>query len=354
MQPIIDWFNKHLQDTELMMLFAFLLAMFVLLALFGSTLAPALVAIALAYVLEGVVALLESCKMPRLLAIVIVGTGALLAVLFALLAVLPVLSEQVVKLVGQIPQYVQQLKDTLHQLQEQYPTGLNADYLQQAIATGAEQIQQWSGLLLSKSLASIPNMIALGVYTVLVPVLVFFLLKDKQRIIAWGQQFLPKRRSLLQRVWRELDVQIGNYIRGRFWESSMVGLVMWLVYVLMGHEYALLLGVLTGVSVWIPFVGAAVVTIPVMMLSFFQWGWSDMTAYSVLAYAVIQLIDANIVIPWLFSEVVNLHPIAIIVAVLVFGSMWGMVGVFFAIPLAALVQSVLVIIAERATQTTSS
>jgi len=353
-QPIIDWFNKHLQDTELMMLFAFLLAMFVLLALFGSTLAPALVAIALAYVLEGVVALLESCKMPRLLAIVIVGTGALLAVLFALLAVLPVLSEQVVKLVGQIPQYVQQLKDTLHQLQEQYPTGLNADYLQQAIATGAEQIQQWSGLLLSKSLASIPNMIALGVYTVLVPVLVFFLLKDKQRIIAWGQQFLPKRRSLLQRVWRELDVQIGNYIRGRFWESSMVGLVMWLVYVLMGHEYALLLGVLTGVSVWIPFVGAAVVTIPVMMLSFFQWGWSDMTAYSVLAYAVIQLIDANIVIPWLFSEVVNLHPIAIIVAVLVFGSMWGMVGVFFAIPLAALVQSVLVIIAERATQTTSS
>jgi len=337
-----------------MMLFAFLLAMFVLLALFGSTLAPALVAIALAYVLEGVVALLESCKMPRLLAIVIVGTGALLAVLFALLAVLPVLSEQVVKLVGQIPQYVQQLKDTLHQLQEQYPTGLNADYLQQAIATGAEQIQQWSGLLLSKSLASIPNMIALGVYTVLVPVLVFFLLKDKQRIIAWGQQFLPKRRSLLQRVWRELDVQIGNYIRGRFWESSMVGLVMWLVYVLMGHEYALLLGVLTGVSVWIPFVGAAVVTIPVMMLSFFQWGWSDMTAYSVLAYAVIQLIDANIVIPWLFSEVVNLHPIAIIVAVLVFGSMWGMVGVFFAIPLAALVQSVLVIIAERATQTTSS
>ncbi len=350
MRPILDWLNKHFQDSELMMLLAFLLVVFVLLGVFGATLAPALVAIALAYVLDGVVALLVTCKFPRIIAIVIVGIGALLAVLFAMLAVLPVLSEQVAKLVGQIPQYVQLLKDTVHDLQARYPTGLNAEYLQQAIATGADKVQEWSGLLLSKSLASIPNVIAVGVYAVLVPVLVFFLLKDKQKIIQWTQQFLPKNRSLLKRVWGELDVQIGNYIRGRFWESSMVGLVMWIVYVMMGHEYALLLGVLTGISVWIPFVGAAVVAIPIALLSFFQWGWVDMAAYSVLAYAIIQLIDANIVIPWLFSEVVNLHPIAIIVAVLVFGSFWGIVGVFFAIPLAALVQSVLVIIAERAKQ----
>jgi len=152
---------------------------------------------------------------------------------------------------------------------------------------------------------------------------------------------------LLGRVWRELDMQIGNYIRGRFWESFMVGFVMWLTYLMMGHEYALLLGVLTGISVWIPFVGAAVVALPVLLLSFFQWGTADMTIYAVLAYAVIQLIDANVVIPWLFSEVVNLHPIAIIVAVLFFGSLWGILGVFIAIPMAALVQSVLIIIAER-------
>jgi putative permease len=348
MRPILDWVNTHLEDTELMMLLVFLLVVFVLLGMFGATLAPALVAVALAYVLDGVVALLVTCKVPRIFAIVLVGIGAMLAVLFALLAVLPVLTEQVGLLASKIPQYVQLLKDTVHDLQQRYPTGLNAEYLQQAIATGADKVQEWSGLLLSKSLASIPNVIAVGVYVVLVPVLVFFLLKDKQRIIDWSQQFLPEKRTLLKRVWRELDIQIGNYIRGRFWESSMVGLVMWIVYVLMGHEYALLLAVLTGISVWIPFVGAAVVTIPVVLLSYFQWGWADMAMYSVLAYAIIQLIDANIVIPWLFSEVVNLHPVAIIVAVLVFGSFWGILGVFFAIPLAALVQSVLVIITERA------
>jgi len=89
------------------------------------------------------------------------------------------------------------------------------------------------------------------------------------------------------------------------------------------------------------------VTIPVVLLSLFQWGWSEMMFYGLLAYTVIQLIDANIIVPWMFSEMVNLHPVAIIVAVLVFGSLWGVLGVFIAIPMAALVQSVLTIIFER-------
>ncbi|MFQ5519710.1 MAG: AI-2E family transporter [Mariprofundus sp.] len=224
---------------------------------------------------------------------------------------------------------------------------MNPLYIQKFIAATATQLQEWGGALLSFSIASIPGMITLLVYAVLVPVMVFFFLKDKESIISWGQQFLPTERSLLQRVWHELDIQIGNYIRGKFWEAFVVGMSMWLVYWWMGHEYALLLGVLTGVSVWIPFVGAAVVTIPVILLSFFQWGWTDTMAYSVLAYAVVQTIDANVVVPWLFSEIVNLHPIAIIVAILVFGSVWGIVGVVVAIPMAALVKSVVSIVLER-------
>jgi len=139
------------------MLLAFLLVVFVLLGVMGSMLAPLLVAIGLAYVLDGVVSLLVSCKMPRLLAVILVGIGAMLVVLFAMLAIMPVLSEQVGQLVSKIPQYVQLLKDTVHDLQQRYPTGLNAEYLQQAIASGAEKVQEWSGLLLSKSLSSIPT-----------------------------------------------------------------------------------------------------------------------------------------------------------------------------------------------------
>jgi len=347
MNIITQWWEKRMADTELVMLLASLLVIFILLMLLGSILTPVLMGIALAYVLDGVVDLLTRCRFPRMLAIAVTGGGAMLILLFTLLAVLPLLTEQVGRLVTHAPQYVQSIREMLLQLQANHAEWINPSYLQKIIAAIAVKLQEWGGALLSFSIASIPGMITLLVYAVLVPVMVFFFLKDKMEIIAWGKQFLPSERVLLKRVWIELDTQIGNYIRGKFWEAFLVGVSMWLVYWWMGHEYALLLGVLTGISVWIPFVGAAVVTFPVILLSFFQWGWTDTMAYSLLAYTIVQAIDANVVIPWLFSEIVNLHPIAIIVGILVFGSLWGIIGVIIAIPMAALVKSVVSIVLER-------
>ena len=334
-------------DQQLVMLLASLFIIFALLLLLGDVLAPLLVAIALAYVLDDIIDLLNRCQVPRIVGIAVVVSGALLLVPVALLTILPLLTDQVGSLVAQAPQFVVSLKESLQTLHANYASWVNPDYLQQMVASAANQVQEWGGRLLSFSIASIPELITLLVYAVLVPVLVFFLLKDKEDIVQWAQRFLPQERSLLQRVWSEVDIQIGNYIRGKVWESVIVGVAMWLAYELMGHDYALLLGTLTGISVWIPFVGAAIVTIPVILLSFFQWGWSDMMFYGMLAYTLIQLVDANIIVPWIFSEMVSLHPIAIVVAVLVFGSLWGVLGVFIAIPMAALVQSVLTIIFER-------
>lgn len=336
-----------MSDQQLVMLLASLFIIFALLIMLGDVLAPLLMAIALAYVLDDMVQLLHRLKVPRIIAIALALIGAILLVLFALLTVLPLLTDQVGKLVAQAPELVAALRHSIQQFHAHYVSWMNPEYLQQLVANGINMMQEWGGDLLSVSIASIPGLITLLVYVVLVPVLVFFLLKDKTLIMAWAQRFLPQERSLLQRVWNEVDIQIGNYIRGKFWESVVVGIAMWLAYAMMGHEYALLLGTLTGISVWVPFVGAAVVTIPVVLLSFFQWGWSEMMLYGLLAYTVIQLIDANVIVPWMFSEMVNLHPVAIIVAILVFGSLWGVLGVFIAIPMAALVQSVLAIIFER-------
>ncbi len=106
-------------------------------------------------------------------------------------------------------------------------------------------------------------------------------------------------------------------------------------------NYAMLLAVLVGLSVIIPYAGAAVVTLPVMFIAYAQWGLSSEFAYVLIAYSVIQFIDGNILVPLLFSEVVNLHPVAIITAVLFFGGIWGIWGVFFAIPLATLINAVI-------------
>lgn len=197
--------------------------------------------------------------------------------------------------------------------------------------------------VLSVSVASIPSIITAFVFLILCPLLVFFFLKDKELILGWAAGFLPRDRRLLMRVWTEMDDQIGNYIRGKINEILIVGVVTYVVFALMGLAYAALLAVLVGLSVIVPYLGAVVVTIPVTLAGYSQWGWSAELAWFMLAYMVIQGLDGNLLVPLLFSEAVNLHPVAIMLAVLVFGGLWGFWGVFFAIPLATLVKSLITV-----------
>jgi putative permease len=194
---------------------------------------------------------------------------------------------------------------------------------------------------LAFSLSSITSVVTLVVYLVLLPLLVFFFLKDKQLILNWAGGYLPKDRRLASSVWDEVDDQLSNYVRGKFWEILIVGMVSYITFEAMGLQYAMLLGALVGLSVIVPYIGAAVVTFPVAIIAFFQWGTGNEFIYLMVAYGIIQALDGNVLVPLLFSEAVNLHPIAIIVAVLVFGGIWGVWGVFFAIPLATLVKAVL-------------
>ena len=157
----------------------------------------------------------------------------------------------------------------------------------------------------------------------------------------WFKGFLPKDRTIAKGLWAEMDLQMGNYVRGKFYEILIIGGVSYVTFTFMGLNYAPLLAVLVGLSVVIPYIGASVVTVPVLLVAYFQWGWGPEFAWMTVAYFVIQILDGNVLVPLLFSEAVNLHPVAIIVAILVFGGIWGFWGVFFAIPLATLVKALL-------------
>jgi putative permease len=160
-------------------------------------------------------------------------------------------------------------------------------------------------------------------------------------ILRWFVSLMPGERGLADMVWIEVDRQIANYVRGKFWEIIIVWAASYIAFSFFGLQYAMLLAVLVGLSVVVPYVGATVVTFPVLLVAWFQWGWSQDFIWVAVAYLVIQALDGNVLVPLLFGEVVNLHPIAIIVAILVFGGFWGFWGVFFAIPLATLVNAVL-------------
>src|SRR5690606_28489402 len=113
-------------------------------------------------------------------------------------------------------------------------------------------------------------------------------------------------------IWREMNLQMGNYVRGKVIEIILVGVVSYISFLVMGLDYAALLGLLVGLSVVIPYIGAAVVTIPVLLVGFFQWGWGSQFMWLAVVYGVIQFLDGNVLVPLLFSEAVNLHPLAII------------------------------------------
>ena len=314
---------------------------FAIIISFGHMLAPVLASVVIAYLLEGLVSRLYTSGLPRTLAVWIVFILFLMFVLFAVLGLLPLLSRQATQLVTEIPSVAGKIQALLLRLPELYPNTISEMQINEITNGLSEQFTKLGRVVLSASLASVVGVITLLIYLILVPLLVFFFMKDKTRIIDWAVDFLPHDRSLVRTVWQDVDRQIGNYVRGKFWEILIVSVVTYITFFVLGLNFAMLLAVLVGVSVLVPYIGAAIITLPVAVVAYLQWGVSSEFYYVMGAYLIIQALDGNALVPLLFSEVVNLHPVAIIVAVLVFGGLWGFWGVFFAIPLATLVQAVL-------------
>ncbi len=341
MRVITQWFVKHFSNPQVVYLALILVILFAILMLLGRFLAPVLAGLVIAYLLEGLVRKLQLIHVPRLISVFIVFFLFLLFVLIVLLILMPLLSRQVTQLFQQIPSILIELEAMFMKLPERYPELLSAEDVSEFFDTDSmlRQFTQWGRQLLS--VGRVVDIITIVVYLVLLPTLVFFFLKDKHRILSWLRGFLPKDYTLTKQVWADVDLQIGNYIRGKFWEILIVCSVTLTTFEFLGLQYAVLLAVVVGLSVLIPFVGAAVVTIPVVLIAWSQFQATPEFWWVVIAYLIIQVLDGNVLVPLLFSEVVNLHPVAIIVAILVFGGIWGLWGVFFAIPLATLVQAVL-------------
>ena len=307
----------------------------------GSYLTPVFASMVIAYLLEAVVMRLERVGMPRLAAVFVVFLFFLAALFFLLFGLVPMLSRQLTALIQQFPNYISQGQDLLQQLPERYPQVVSEQQIDKIITDVGSEVAGLGQQLLSWSLASVASALGLLIFLVLMPVLVFFFLKDKQGLIQWFVSYLPRERHLVSSVWTDVEAQIANYVRGKVAEIVIVSAVAYVTFVVLGLQYAALLATLVGFSVLIPYIGATVITLPIALVAFFQWGWGWDFGQVMIAYAIIQALDGNILVPLLFSEAVNLHPVAIIVAILIFGGLWGFWGVFFAIPLATLVQAVL-------------
>src|SRR6056297_255121 len=340
---IKDWYHRNFSDPQVVILALWLVFGVVVIMAFGRMLAPVFASVVVAYLLEGLVARLERLGFPRMLAVSAVFSAFMAVLIVVFFGITPMIIRQVIDAAREFPGYIGQIQQFVLQLPDRYPQIVGEGQVSEILESIRRYIGDQSSKVVSPS--GLPSglmyLIGLVVFLVLMPILVFFFLKDKRQILAWFARYLPRNRALTMRVWREVDAQIGNYIRGKVLEILIVWIVTFTTFSLLDLPFAMLISMIVGFSVLIPYIGAAIVTIPVAIIAFIEFGFTGHFAWVMLAYAVIQLLDGNVLVPVLFSEVVSLHPVAIIIAVLVFGGIWGFWGVFFAIPLATLVNAVL-------------
>ncbi|HKI75462.1 MAG TPA: AI-2E family transporter [Pseudomonadales bacterium] len=338
---VAEWFQRRIANRQLVILILVMASIGIVIYLAGNILAPVMAAVVIAYLLQGVINRLTAQSVPSTIAFWLVFIAAIALSAALTFGLLPLLVTEISEMLRHIPEMMSGARRVLDQLPDRYPDLITVKQVNGLSSDITNQILQLGQRLVSYSVTSAVTALTLMVYLILVPFLVFFMVKDKDLIIDWLLQFLPDDRSLTNEVWRDVNHLIDRYIQGKIWEIAIVGAVTYAVFLILGLDYALLLAVATGISVVIPYIGATVVTVPVAFVAYYEFGWSLLMLYTVGSYLVIQALDGNLLVPILFGEVVNLHPVAIIVAVLFFGGIWGFWGVFFAIPLATVIHAVI-------------
>ncbi|MDQ7091050.1 MAG: AI-2E family transporter [Methylococcales bacterium] len=334
--------QRFLPNSQIAALAVILLSGFLLIYCLADLLMPVFASVVIAYLLNGLVVKAEKKKISRLLAVYTIFSSFLTILGFFIFVLMPMVFSQTIQLVQRIPDMLKSMQAEIMRLPQIYPQLMTEESVKKIMVSIQNELLQYGQEIISGSAASVVSLVSAMVYLFLVPLMVFFFLKDKTILVEWFLQFTPKDRYLTTKVWKEVDIQIANYVRGKFVEVFLLWAASYATFSAMNLNYAMLLAVLMGLSVIIPYVGATLVTFPVLGVAYAQWGiTNDAFIYIIIAYSIIQAIDGVVLVPLLFSEAVNLHPVSIIIAILFFGGLWGFWGVFFAIPLATVVKSVL-------------
>lgn len=340
LEEINNLFRKIFSNEETLVFAILLTVAFLILFFLGNILTPFLISIIFAYLLVGMQKRLEDYGLNSSIALILTYSFFLLLGIALMVWLGPLVYQQLQSLVLEIPKWVNALMTFVQNVPEQYPDLVSSDQITAFLQSLSGQITEISQNFLKASITGIQNTVTIAINLILLPILVFFFLFDRESIISGFLNILPKERAMLNKVWVEMDSQLSNYARGKAIEIGIVGSTAAIIFMYFGLEYVALLSVLVGFSVLIPYLGAFIVTLPVAAVGLLQFGLSFDFWLLMGAYLVLQILDGNLLVPILFSDAVKLHPVIIMLAVFVFGGMFGFWGVFFAIPIATLIKAI--------------
>ena len=333
-------FKKILSNEETIIFSFVLLIFFIVISFFGSVLTPFIISIIVAYLLVGMQKKIQSYNISEKVSLVItfsifIVTGATLVIWLV-----PLLYSQLQAFVLDVPNLINNFRDFISELPSKFPDLVSSDQITIFFQAVSEEISAIAQNIVKTSISSIQSAITVLLYIILFPILVYFFLFDRKNIIDGCLKVIPGRRKMFTSIWAEMDIQLSNYVRGKTIEIFIVGIAAAIIFSSLGLRYSALLSVLVGLSVIIPYVGAFLVTIPVVVVGLIQFGLGTQFTILISLYLLLQALDGNLLVPIIFSETVKLHPVIIILAVFIFGSMFGFWGVFFSIPIATFIKAV--------------
>ena len=332
---------KNIFNNEETIIFSLaILLFFLVISFFGSILTPFIISIVVAYLLVGMQKKIQSYDVSANVSLIITFSVFIITGAALLIWLVPLLYIQLQAFILDVPNLINNFLDFVSGLPTKFPDLVSSEQISiffQAVSEEASVIAQ---NIVKSSISGIQSAITFLLYIILFPILVYFFLFDRKNIIDGFIKIIPGKRQMLSNIWAEMDIQLSNYVRGKTIEIFIVGIAAAIIFVSLGLKYSALLSVLVGLSVIIPFVGAFLVTIPIVIVGLLQFGLSTEFYLLIGLYLLLQALDGNLLVPIIFSETVKLHPVVIILAVFIFGSMFGFWGVFFSIPIATFIKAV--------------
>jgi putative permease len=339
-EQLNSFFKKIFNNEETIIFSVLILFALIMFTFFGPVLTPFLVSIVVAYLLVGVQKKIESFNVSKKISLIVTFLIFIIASLTLLIWLVPLLYIQLQAFVLDIPNLFNEFLTFVAALPTSYPDLISSEQISIFFQAVSSELSSITQNLVKSSISGIQSTITILLYIILFPILVYFFLFDRKNIIDGLIKIIPGKREMLSNVWSEMDGQLSNYVRGKTLEIFIIGVSAAIIFTSLGLKYSALLTVLVGLSVIIPYVGAFLVTIPVIIVGLLQFGLETPFYILLGLYLLLQALDGNLLVPIIFSDAVKLHPVAIILAVFIFGSMFGFWGVFFAIPMATFIKAV--------------
>ena len=308
---------------------------FVLLWALGNVLVPFLLGGAIAYFLDPVADKLERMGASRVLATAIITLVALLLFVLMALLVVPTLINQSVQLFNTAPDLAKNFGTFLT---ERFPSLLDANStLRQSLDSLAATVQERGGELVTTALSSAASLINIAVLFVIVPVVSVYLLLDWDNMVARIDELLPRDHApTIRKLAGQIDNTLASFIRGMGTVCLILGAYYAIALMLVGLQFGLVVGFVAGLITFIPYLGALIGGSLAIGLGLFQF-WGDWVSLGLVAgiFIIGQVIEGNFLTPKLVGNSVGLHPVWLILALSVFGTLFGFVGMLVAVPVAA-------------------